>query len=82
MHMVNPKETPLLWKLLQSHGRQAMANHGQTIGRIGERGGLDPAEAIAILEDRPWRWMNESEAVSRLHLIARAAFQPLRDAAD
>jgi len=32
--------------------RQAMRNHGQTLDRLAERGGLGPDEAAAILEIR------------------------------
>jgi len=40
------------WEMLAPHARQAMANHDQTLERLAERGGLDPYEAICILEDR------------------------------
>lgn len=40
------------WEILAPHARQAMANHDQTLERLAERGGLDPYEAICILEDR------------------------------
>lgn len=35
-----------------AHADQAMANHGQTLDRLAERGGLSAGEAIAILEDK------------------------------
>ncbi len=30
-------------------------NHGQTLTRLAERGGLSPCEALANIERRPWR---------------------------
>lgn len=38
----------------RAHAEQARINHGQTLDRLAERGGLSPCEAIAILEDRKW----------------------------
>lgn len=42
------------WAVISSHERQADLNHGQTLNRLAERGGLDPAEAVAIIKDQPW----------------------------
>lgn len=38
--------------LFKPHARQASLNHGQTLERLAERGGLSWAEALAIIEDR------------------------------
>lgn len=38
----------------QPHEEQAMANHGQTLQRLAERGGLAWSEAWAILSEVPW----------------------------
>jgi hypothetical protein len=35
--------------------QQALINHGQSLGRIAERGGLSPCEALAIINRRRWR---------------------------
>ena len=35
--------------------QQANRNHGQTLARLAERGGLSPDEALAIVERRDWR---------------------------
>lgn len=43
------------WRMLDPHAAQAQTNHTQTLERLAERGGLAPAEALAILDDRPWR---------------------------
>lgn len=43
------------WEIIAPHEAQAKTNHGQTLERLRERGGLGAAEVVAILEDRPWR---------------------------
>lgn len=42
----------LSWSMLAPHESQAQTNHGQTLRRLAERGGLSPREALAILENR------------------------------
>ena len=43
------------WEMLAPHEAQAQRNHGgQSLERLSERGGLDPAEMLAILDDKPW----------------------------
>lgn len=42
------KEFP--WEMIAPHAKQAMTNHGQTLERLAERGGLAPIEALAIIE--------------------------------
>ena len=44
----------ILWTVLAPHEQQAEKNHGQSLERLAERGGLSPAEAVAVLEDRDW----------------------------
>jgi hypothetical protein len=52
-------DSPILksvpWSLVGPHEKQALANHGQTLARLAERGGLDVTELAAVLEDRPWK---------------------------
>ncbi len=43
------------WGMIRSHEAQAVKNHGQTLQRLAERGGLGPCEAIAILDDKDYR---------------------------
>ena len=43
------------WGLISQHEEQAYKNHGQTLKRLAERGGLSFCEALAVLEDRQWR---------------------------
>lgn len=50
------------WSIMAPHERQAQANHDQSLERLAERGGLSPCEAVAILEDRPWRQMKDEGA--------------------
>lgn len=59
------KVTVPMW-LFNNHGAQADDNHGQSLNRLAERGGLSVCEAVAILEDRPWQPMTQNEAVRRL----------------
>ena len=47
------------WALVEPHEKQAWKNHGQTLERLAERGGLDPTELLAVLEDRRWRRTDE-----------------------
>ena len=48
-----PKEyIPL--EVIKPHEKQAIRNHGQTLKRLAERGGLDWIEALCVLEDREY----------------------------
>ena len=46
------------WELLEPHEEQAIKNHDQTLEQLAARGGLDPCEAVAIIEDMGFhkRW--------------------------
>ena len=59
-----PRSVP--WSLVASHEAQADRNHGQTLARLAERGGLCPSELVAVLEDRRWRSMPLADAAARL----------------
>ena len=52
--------------MLAPHEEQAMRNHSQTLERLASRGGLDPSEALAILDDRPWRRMVPEDSIMEL----------------
>jgi len=69
MQCASIKEVP--WALISPHERQAQMNHGQTLARLDERGGLSPCEAVAVLEDRRWRRMDPFEADARLGELVR-----------
>jgi hypothetical protein len=42
------------WALIAPHEKQAQINHGQTLKGLAGRGGLDVAEAVLIILDKPW----------------------------
>jgi len=46
--------TAILWDHIESHRKQAMRNHDQTLERLAERGGLSPQELVAVLTDSRW----------------------------
>lgn len=50
-----PRDVP--WSLLAPHEAQAVRNHDQTLQRLAERGGLSPAEMVAVIEGRGLRWI-------------------------
>lgn len=52
---------------------QAEKNHGQSLERLRERGGLDSTEAVAILKGEPWRNISPREAVFQLIALVKAA---------
>lgn len=54
---------------LAPHEAQALANHGQNLDRLAQRGGLSLCEAIAILEDRPYARMEPDAARARLRQL-------------
>ncbi len=64
---------PLPWSIIEPHEAQALKNHGQTLERLAERGGLSACEAVAILEDRSWHRMSEEDAFIRLANIVKEA---------
>lgn len=47
------------WRLVEPHRDQAMQNHGQTLERLAERGGLDWAELFAVMQGWTWREFRE-----------------------
>ena len=42
------------WDFMEPHERQAQRNHGQSLKRLAERGGLNAAEALDVVEGRPY----------------------------
>lgn len=57
-----PKSIP--WGILNEEFAQH--NHGQTLSRLAERGGLSPCEALAVIERRSWHRMNDEDAARKL----------------
>jgi hypothetical protein len=41
------------WDLVAPHERRARTNHGQSLDRLAERGGLSPGELWVLVHDRP-----------------------------
>lgn len=58
------------WEIVVPHEEQAHRNHGQSLARLAERGGLSPAELLAVLEDRAWT-PGDVVAVPRLLVLLR-----------
>ena len=58
------------WGLLDPHRRQADRNHGQTLEKLADRGGLSAEEAMAVIEGR--RWTPLPDAEDRLRAAAAA----------
>lgn len=57
------------WSLIAPYELAARKNHHQSLERLAERGGLDPAEAVAVFEGRPWGYtIDRAEAIQRLQL--------------
>ncbi len=72
--MKPPDCLPIPWDIISPHEQQARRNHGgQSLATLKRRGGLGVCEAVAILEDRPWHKMDETEALERLGEIIRDA---------
>ena len=64
------------WSVIRSHEFQAQKNHGQTLKRLSERGGLDWTEALAVLTDQPWSRMDETKAKHQvLQIVANLYFK-------
>ena len=65
-----PRSVP--WDLVEAHATQAHRNHHQDLVTLAQRGGLDAAELVAVLEDRRFARMSWGDAVARLRAIAEA----------
>jgi len=57
------------WGMIEPHHAQAAKNHDQTLERLAHRGGLSLCEALAVLEDRAWRRMDQIYAATVLALM-------------
>lgn len=62
----NRPNLELPWGMLEPHETQCMTNHGQTLERIRQRGGFNPQEVLAVLEDRRFEHMDRAEALRRI----------------
>ena len=50
----------------------AQRNHGQSLTRLAERGGLGCCEMAANLERRPWHIMSEYDALQVIERITKS----------
>ncbi len=50
-------------RLVLDHREQAVLNHGQSVTRLAERGGLAWTELYAVLHDKSWKAMDTNEAM-------------------
>lgn len=67
------------WSVLQPHEKQAIHNHGQTLKRLAERGGLCASEAIDVLTGQKWATckLSGADATAKLLSIVDTARQAL-----
>lgn len=49
------------WGFLAPHEARAQANHHQSLNRLAERGGLCPAEMLAVVENLAWHEVEKLE---------------------
>ncbi len=54
------------WGFIAPHEAQAQRNHGQSLKRLAERGGLAVPEALDIIQGRRWNSAVMCEANDRL----------------
>lgn len=85
--LIGSVRPPLVWMPVLGHPlairadllnrQQAAINHGQTLERLAERGGLSLDEAAAIALRRKWTPMLVADAIAALKLVAeRAPYVP------
>jgi hypothetical protein len=72
-----PKEyVPL--RIVKVHEKQALRNHGQTLKRLAERGGLGWIELLCVLEDRDYdfhtKLTEETAKVKVLEIIKKDVY--------
>jgi hypothetical protein len=58
------------WSVIAPHAQQALINHGQTLERLAERGGLNAKEAIAIIRDHPYKEMRDDDAAALIVVLS------------
>ncbi len=76
-HLKVPCPSRIPWDAISPFEGQALENHGQTLQRLSERGGLDPVEAHFVMTNRSWRGIYssnpkmEEEAVAFIWKVVR-----------
>jgi hypothetical protein len=61
--------TPFAVRMDALNEAQAQRNHGQSLARLAERGGLSLQEAHAVAERRAWRNERAEDAAEALHKL-------------
>lgn len=75
--------TPLAIRMDMLNEQWAQNNHGQSLDRLAERGGLAPSETLAIIERRKWHSYPNQQGIEALAgLQAFAAKATPQGAAD
>jgi len=67
------------WDLVAAHEAQAVKNHSQSLQVLADRGGLDPIELLAVMQDRSvWsRGVSSADAqVALLRILEQAGLFP------
>jgi hypothetical protein len=65
------------WRVIAPHEAQARRNHGQSLGRLAERGGLNWTEAWGVLNGVGWsRLPKRQEAQCKAAVLAICAKEP------
>lgn len=62
------------WAVVEPHEAQARSNHGQTLRRLAERGGLCLQEMVAVLADKEWRvvkHLSDDQAAAHINDLVR-----------
>lgn len=67
------------FQLVADHGKQANANHYQTVERLAERGGLSWCELCAVLNNRKWQKMDENDAIVECRAIETRYLDAIRN---
>lgn len=57
------------WQLVADHGKQARANHYQSVELISKRGGLSWSELHAVLHNRQWQRVDENTAIIEVRAL-------------
>lgn len=70
------------WQLVADHGKQAQANHYQTVERLAERGGLSWCELHAVLHNRKWQKMDQNDAMLGCRAMEARYLEAIRNQKD
>jgi lambda repressor-like predicted transcriptional regulator len=64
---------PFVWVPTEADRRQAQSNHGQSLERLAQRGGMSWCEMAAIVLNKPWRKFEQpyAKAICRDVLVMR-----------